>query len=154
MKKESQMIKIIEDLASYIPAAEKVNPKITGSNVAWQIDHSLKVIKASINMLKNADPSKYQPKFSLVKSVIMFTGKIPRGKAKAPKQVNYKGDISKESLKNQVAELKEIIADLNQIPEKNFFRHPIFGDLDKKRTLKFIKIHSKHHLKIIKDIIK
>ena len=148
------MIKIIEELANYIPAAEKVNPKISDSNVAWQIDHSLKVIKASISMLKKSDSNKYKPKFSVIKSVVFFTGIIPRGKASAPKQVNYKGDISQESLKNLVEELKALATDVKKIDKNSFFSHPIFGDLNKKSTLKFIKVHSNHHLKIIKDLIK
>lgn len=148
------MIKAIQQLESYIPQAEKSNPNVTASTVAWQIDHSLKVIKASLMMLKNSDPKKYQPKFSIAKSIVLFTGKIPRGKARAPKQVNYKGDISQESLKNQAEELKTLVKEINSIEENKYFSHPIFGDINKKKTLKFVGIHTNHHLKIIKDIIK
>ena len=35
-----------------------------------------------------------------------------------------------------------------------YFRHLIFGYLNKKRTIRFLQIHTAHHLKIIKDILK
>lgn len=39
--------------------------------------------------------------------------------------------------------------------DKNaFFEHPLFGVLNKKDTMKFLKMHTTHHLKIIQDISK
>ena len=35
-----------------------------------------------------------------------------------------------------------------------YFRHLIFGNLNKKRTIRFLQIHTAHHLKIIQDILK
>jgi len=34
------------------------------------------------------------------------------------------------------------------------FNHFIFGALNKNRTIRFLEIHTNHHLKIIKDILK
>jgi hypothetical protein len=36
--------------------------------------------------------------------------------------------------------------------QNKYFTHPIFGDLDVPKTLKFFTVHTNHHLKIIQDI--
>ena len=144
----------IQAIKQYIPSAEKSNLAVSKSTVAWQLDHSLKVLNGIALTLKKSDPKNFKPKFSIQKSIILFTGYIPRGKAKAPKEVNYKNDISIESLQEQVKQAEKLIQEVEKLPASSFFHHPFFGDLDLKTSLKFMGIHTKHHIKIIKDILK
>ena len=95
----------------------------------------------------------YKWKFNKIKSTILFTGIIPRGVAKAPKAVMTEEEISLEELKQQIEEAKLQIEGIKDLPKKANFKHPYFGYLDLKESKKFLQIHSRHHLKIIKDII-
>lgn len=144
----------IHSIRKNIPNANKSNPSVSKVNVAWHLDHSLKVIIAITETLKNSKPANYNPKFSILKSIIMFTGFIPRGKARAPKAVNNKENISIESIEKQLEYAEKLLAEVKKLPENSYYTHHMFGDLNLASTLKFIGIHSNHHLKIVKDIIK
>jgi hypothetical protein len=56
-------------------------------------------------------------------------------------------------LKDSIAKAKENIASLASAQKNHYFEHPYFGKLNLKPTIKFLKIHTKHHLKIINDIL-
>ena len=79
---------------------------------------------------------------------------IPRGKAKAPKVVLPPNHFSAEDLFSQLKLAKKQIESTKQLPKKSYFTHHIFGMLSKKQTLYFLAMHTNHHLKIIKDILK
>ncbi|MFN8364825.1 MAG: hypothetical protein U0T78_06125 [Cloacibacterium normanense] len=38
---------------------------------------------------------------------------------------------------------------IKNLPSQSYIEHPYFGHLDVKQTLKFLKIHTQHHLKIV-----
>jgi hypothetical protein len=136
--------KLLLQLESHIPNLEKTNSKISSSSIGWQIDHCLLVINGIINQLEMSNPSEYRPKFNFPKFIVFATGKIPRGKARAPKIVSPV----------DVATLEELNSKMNSFPTNAHFKHPFFNDLNVKQTEKFLKIHTNHHLKIIEDILK
>ena len=61
--------------------------------------------------------------------------------------------IVKEDIENQLEKAKENMAMLSILEDNQFFTHPLFKQLNKKQTLKFLKLHTNHHLKIVKDIL-
>ncbi|MGC6431953.1 MAG: DUF1569 domain-containing protein [Jejuia sp.] len=79
---------------------------------------------------------------------------IPRGKAKSPKIVLPPEIILKESLVAQFNDAKGYLEKMDAVNEKQYFKHFIFGTLSKKQTLRFLLLHTHHHLKIVKDILK
>jgi hypothetical protein len=79
--------------------------------------------------------------------------KIPRGKAKAPAAVMPKSEVTEESLKLQFAKINASINELTMLDKNSNFNHPYFGMLNLSSTIKFLEIHTKHHLKIIEEII-
>ena len=145
--------KTILELELNLEHFEQINTKISSKNVAWQIDHILRVIIETCKLLIKSDPTDYIWEFNKIKSAIFLTGIIPRGVAKAPKVVMTEGKVSLEDLKQQVEETKLQIEGLKNLPKKANFKHPYFGYLDLKESKKFLSIHSRHHLKIMKDII-
>ena len=84
----------------------------------------------------------------------LFTRYIPRGKGKAPKIVMPTDDIKEEQLRDQLSLARKNIDDISSINGNATFKHPYFGVLNKKQTIKFVEVHTKHHLKIMRDILK
>ena len=85
----------------------------------------------------------------------MFTfNSIPRGRGESPSSVRPKENVSEEEISEHLKNAKEILTLLDSLPEKAHFKHPYFGMLNRKDSKEFLKIHTNHHLDIIKDILK
>ncbi len=147
-----KLINLVDELASYIPQLEARNETVSSSSVGWQIEHSLLVISSVIEGVKRSDPASYKWRFKPLKYVILWRGVIPRGKVGAPKVVTP-GEITPESLQAHIALCRQRLAELEQVRNDHYFTHPFFGDLKKKETLRFLYVHTEHHLKIIRDML-
>jgi hypothetical protein len=145
---------LLLQLENHIPNLEKTNPNVSISTVGWQIDHCLLVINGIISQLEISNPTAFQPKWNFPKFMVFTTGKIPRGKAKAPKVVIPIHVATQNELKAKLEVAKNNVLKLDSFSENQFFNHPYFKDLNVKQTKKFLTIHTKHHLKIIQDILK
>lgn len=146
--------KQLTQIESYFDKIEALNKKVSKSNVGWHLDHSLKVINSVVNALVTSDPKKYSPQFSLKRRIVFASGFFPRGRAKSPKKVLPPEIILLKDLQEQVMEAAEGLGSIKELDNNTFFTHPIFKQLNKKQTIKFLKLHTNHHLKIINDILK
>ena len=62
--------------------------------------------------------------------------------------------ILKEEIERQLKLAIQNIATINDIADNQYFTHPLFKQLNKKQTLYFLKLHTHHHLKIVKEILR
>ncbi len=145
---------LLNQLESRIPLFENENGSISKSNVGWHIEHSLLTINGITKVILRSNPKEYQWKFKFSKMVIFILGKIPRGKAKAPQIVVPNTTIDLASLQEHINKTRNSLKELESLSINHFFEHPYFGKLKKKETLRFLEIHTNHHLEIIEDIIK
>lgn len=152
MTHNQKLYKYLDELESFIPEFKEKNPKVSKSNIGWQIDHSLKVIITVLNQLQSAPIGK-SSKITLLGHFCLITGFIPRGKGKAPKVVLPPEIIEEKDLMKQLNVAKKLVSELSTVNKKAIFKHPFFGILRKKQTLRFVEVHTKHHLKIIDDIL-
>ncbi|KAA5827820.1 DUF1569 domain-containing protein [Algibacter amylolyticus] len=136
-----------------IPKKEVKNPSVSKASIGWQLDHALKVFNAVSEWTENSNPNEYQYKFNLMRTVLFPLGYFPRGKVKAPKYVIPPEIINVEDLKSQIQTAKSHIEKLQVLPKNAFYKHFIFGKLPKTKTLRFLYMHTNHHLKIVNDIL-
>ena len=144
---------LLNQLEAKISNGENLNPVISKGSVAWHIEHSLLTINLIINALIQSNPKNYKWKFSFIRMVVLLMKKIPRGKAKSPKVVLPHENISNESLVRHLLLTKDSIMNLESLSKDKYFTHPYFGDLKLNQTIRFLEIHTQHHLEIIEDII-
>jgi hypothetical protein len=150
----SKLIYLVDRLEANVQNFESENSLVSKSTVGWQIDHSLRVINGIINQLKKSNSIDYKWKFNFPRLVVFTLNKIPRGKANAPKTVQSYEKIAIQDLINQIEIAKKLIMELNSLNKNLNFKHPFFGILNTKQSIKFLEIHTNHHLKIIIDILK
>jgi hypothetical protein len=145
-------IALLTKLESYLELHQKLNDSISGETIGWHIAHSCQVINTITNAIIHSDASKAKPKFSFLYHWIMLTNNISRGKAKAPKIVIPKKTITRAEIVEEIELAKVNLQTLSSTSQYKYFTHPVFGDLDVPKTLKFFTVHTNHHLKIIQDI--
>ena len=143
----------LQEISESIKAHEIIDERVSMSSVGWHIDHVLLSINGIIAALQRSNPSDYRWTFNLRRLVVFTIGRIPRGSAKSPKSVLPK-DFSYASLIQHIETTRQNVKIINDLPKDSYFVHPYFGSLRLNNARKFIKIHTQHHLKIIRDILK
>ncbi len=149
-----QLLDLVNQLALQIPNATKQQTSVSEGAVGWHIEHSLLVITQIIEGVKRSDASKYKWSFNFSRLIVLSSNKIPRGKAKAPDSVLPKDSLNEAFLLESVANTKLALVELANCKKNNYFIHPYFGQLNLKATIRFFEVHTHHHLKIIRDILK
>jgi hypothetical protein len=144
---------LLQSLNINIDKQVLLNEQVSKSSIGWHIEHSLLTINVIIARIINSDVQHYKWKFSFPKLLIFTINKIPRGKAKAPATVAPVA-FTMESLRDHLQKTNIEIAKLKSLSTDKYFEHPIFGDLKLKEAIKFLVIHTNHHLAIINDIAK
>jgi hypothetical protein len=141
-------------IKEHIQHLDKENLQVSKGNVGWHLDHSLKVINSVLGTLKDSKPEEYHKKFNGLRSLTFMLGFFPRGKARSPKRVLPPEIILKKDVENQLELAIKNLKVIDSLDKNQFFTHPLFNQLNKKQTIKFLGLHTNHHLKIIKDILK
>lgn len=145
--------KLLNELAAFIPQAEKINTKVSAASVSWHIAHSLKVIASSGTNIQKTDPADYKPIWNIKKFIGLQLKYFPRGRAKAPKYVVPEKEYTEQELRALLEDVKLVWKDVTPLPKNAFIKHPIFGHINKSETIRFLGIHTNHHVKIIRDIV-
>lgn len=144
----------LDQLSFYISSSEEYNPKVSKRAVDWHLNHTIKSMNSICIALMDSNPENYRPRFGLVKSLILLTGYIPRGRGRSPKPFDNKENTPADKLREMLNEAEKNYRKIDNLPANSHFSHPYFGHLNLKQSKNFIRIHSHHHLKIIRDILK
>ncbi|MGF1533910.1 MAG: hypothetical protein ACFCUI_09405 [Bernardetiaceae bacterium] len=151
--KTKALLTALDALAKTIPHANRSDTHISAQGVGWHIAHSLTVIEKVCQQTIQSDPEAFRPSFKLSKTIVLLTGYIPRGAAKAPKVVLPEPEFDPQKIEQQVLNARNLITQLEKLPPRAFFEHPYFGHVALRSVPRFLEIHTRHHLKIIQDIL-
>ncbi len=141
------------DVEAAAESSEVRVPKVSNWTVGQQIDHICLATEKVITSLEAHPSDKPNNKFSLLRLLVLGGGRIPRGRAQAPDAVVPTETPSKEHIAATLVLAKDCLLRLEKIPDTAWFKHVYFGSLSKKQAMRFLYIHTRHHLKIIRDIL-
>ena len=116
--------------------------------------HSLLVIQKITETIQTSNPLEYHWSFNFKRMYFFLKNGFPRGRAKAPGVVIPSPNLTADQLMESITKTKLALASLHHATARQYFTHPFFGDLNLKPAIWFLKLHTKHHLKIIEDILK
>ncbi|MDG1332640.1 MAG: DUF1569 domain-containing protein [Crocinitomicaceae bacterium] len=154
MNKQSteKLLKQVQELESSISHFDSKQESVSKVPIAWHLEHIMLVINGVIGTMVLSDPKDFNPKFNAKKKLFFAIGKFPKGRARAPKSVTPKTEITEERLRDHISKTKHQTAKLSSLPEKAFFKHAIFGELHLNDSIRFLEMHNEHHLKIVRSI--
>lgn len=144
----------LQEMESYFPFMDALDSKVSKVHVGWHLAHSLKVINVVCDALKTSSPENFRSQFNLKREIVFALGSFPRGKAKAPKGVIPEGEVKLEDLLINHKRAKKNISEYDSLNKNNYFNHPYFNQLNKIQAKRLLEVHTKHHLKIIREILK
>jgi hypothetical protein len=144
---------LITELENKLPFIHQQKEAVSQVSVGWHVEHSLLAMIKMISAVEHSNPADYKWKFNLRRFIVLTSGKIPRGRAKAPDAVRPGTDFNEETIKSLLEKARQKIALFETLGADKYFTHPVFGDLRLKQARRTIAIHTNHHLKIIEDIV-
>jgi len=145
---------LLNNLEAQVDNYSKLNQNISEGNVGWHIVHSCLVVNSVCAAVVKSNASKFIKKFSFKAFLVLLLNSFPRGKAKAPSFTMPSEELSPTYILKSIQASRASIETLSKAGKNQYFTHPIFGELNKADTFKFLAMHTNHHLKIIKDILK
>jgi hypothetical protein len=148
-----KLVQLLNELETKFLQLDAENKSVSKASVAWHIAHILLTNSQIILALKRSNPRLFKPTFSFMKWLIFTTKKIPRGKVKSSKNVTQENHITLEYVQKNLHRTNSLLQEVNSLDKHAFFEHPFLKKLDVKSTIKFLEIHTQHHLSIINDII-
>jgi hypothetical protein len=118
------------------------------------IHHLCLAMEGVCESLLASEPPPPPARRPLLTVAIFLSGRIPRGRGQSPDPVIPTPGIPGEVLSSLLDASAEQLNAAAVAHPQQWFRHFAFGVLDRDQTLKFIRIHNRHHLRIIDDILK
>lgn len=95
---------------------------------------------------------------NLAGRVLLWLGRFPRGRGRSPKPFVPPSDVGRAALEEKVAAGRAALSDLEACtPRMKRLaarrRHPVMGMLDATEWMRFARMHTDHHLCIVRDIL-
>jgi hypothetical protein len=131
------------------------NERVSGWSVAEHVDHMYKVAMSIVRRLADASAEPLPRGVNFLGRLVLLFGWIPRGRGKSPSRlIGTRADGAEID-----AALLRLERELDALPPEGLrtsrgkiVPHPLFGALTPPQALRFIVVHTRHHLKIIREI--
>ncbi len=132
-----------------------LSPEVSQATVGWHIEHALLALVRVVGELAASDPQALQvAQATAALKRLLESGCIPRGKAIAPAASVPPSAPTPQSLSHCLKQAKAALEKIPNLHPNQHFTHAILGTMTTKNALEFLKIHTRHHLFIINDILK
>ena len=144
----------LKQLREALAYQENLCPGISRENVQWHIYHCLMVIVKIEEELKKSNPEKFIDDKNSMRKRILNDGRINRYQGKSPDSVLPPSLITEEDMMSVFKAAEKSLKNIRKLNNYAYIKHPSFGIMCREDASDFIVIHTRHHLSIIRDIIK
>lgn len=135
-------------------------PEVSGWTVLHHLEHLVLTGNGLASLMQRiltetSLPSSGSPK--PIGRVVLLSGFIPRGKAKAP-EIVVPRELDLDTLQSRLQQVRQRFVELEPSLQKlqaaqGRLPHPMLGDFSGPQWMRFMGIHQEHHLKIIREIL-
>jgi len=129
--------------------------RISAWSPAEHLDHMYKVAMSIVRRIRDESAEPSRRGINFMGRVILLLGWIPRG-ARAPERLRGT-HCTGEHIETQLGRLEQALdalpLDTVAASRSPIVPHPLFGGLTPSQSLRFIVIHTNHHLRIVDEIL-
>ncbi|HKW14664.1 MAG TPA: DUF1569 domain-containing protein [Candidatus Krumholzibacteria bacterium] len=143
----------LEELRAAIASAQVTVPAVSGWSVGMHVQHCCLAMIGTCGVLTKSEPPPPPSRPPVIRVVVFTTGRIIRGRGQAPERALPQADISPAELTSLLEEAGRQVAAAGNLEPERWFKHFMFGVLKRDDALKFLRIHNRHHLRIVSDIV-
>lgn len=148
------------DYAAAEEIAQRVAPQVSSWGVSQHLEHLWRVDDDTVRWLTgvvDGAVSSRESARTLPGTIVLWTGRIPRGRGRAPEAVMPQNLNIAEvlaGLKDVESRVLHLEPSLNAIATSSVARrHPVLGSYTAAQWLRFTLIHHHHHRRIIEEIL-
>lgn len=144
----------LDELDNWAHRPDAFVPAVSGWSIHRQVDHcavSIREILGVVHQLLDGG-GEVGGRLGPMGTVILLTGWIPRGKAQAPEVVLPAEVVDVGALHASIAEARRLVETAHPERGGKRFLHPALGPMNARQWLRFARIHTRHHVKIVRDI--
>ena len=117
------------------------------------VHHCALAMIGTCRALQKSTPPPPLSRPPLIRIVAFSTGRFIRGRARSPERVLPRADISVAELTSLLEEAGRQVEAAGNLDGRRWFNHFMFGVLKRDDALRFLRIHNRHHLRIVSDIV-
>lgn len=136
-----------------IPRHASAAPVVSRWSVGQHLDHTLQAEIFIAESLARSAPWQRREGFGLIKSIVLITGTIPRGRGKTPDSLVPEAQPTEAALLGLAQRAEAAVQAMHSCDPGCWIEHPVFGTLQAVHARRFAAIHTRHHLRIIADIL-
>ncbi len=144
----------LDEMRGYAPQTDKRVADVSGWSVGMHVHHLNLAMIGVCRSLAASEPPVPPSTFNPLRALIFTSGRIPRGRGKSPEAAVPSDGITEAELLTMLEESERLLDASRTLSPDHWYRHFAFGVLDRDRTLKFLRIHNRHHLRIVRDILR
>ncbi|MBO6574703.1 MAG: DinB family protein [Rhodothermales bacterium] len=139
----------------------KLAPAVSGWSVANQLHHTAGatalMLVAVDRIAKQKSPAQEGGTINAIGRAVLFSRRMPRGRAKAPQRTVPPESFAREDLEVAVARSRRVydsIPETFELAAPSAWRteHPYFGWMGPDQWMKLAIVHADHHFAIIREI--
>lgn len=137
------------------------NTQISDWSIGQQLHHigsvNRTVAMSLIKLVQDATDRDADRRATLTGVSVLASGYIPRGRGKAPARLRPSNDLSRGDVVNSINKSRAKVEELNVFgallkTRMGRIEHPFLGYLKPSQWVRFINVHTEHHLKIVREI--
>jgi len=143
----------IDEFRGFVPQRDVASADVSAWSVGMHVHHCGLAMRAIAGSLIECDEPLPSRRLGPRAALILRMGRLPRGVAKAPDIAMPSKDVDARVLQETLDTSEALLDQLPPVGERSWFRHFALGVLVKRDAVRFMSIHSAHHLKIVTDIL-
>lgn len=132
------------------------NERVSAWCLAEQLDHMTKVSWSIVQVLSDPQAAPLGYGMNILGKLVLLFGWIPRGVGKSPRRfigATATADDLDAAIAKLATSFDALPFDTLRASNVAVVPHPKFGGLTPSQALRFLEVHTAHHLKIVDDIV-